>query len=111
MSKKIVLMGDFEICLMNFLGENITRKTCYFHYCQNIWRQCQAISKVEYEARRTFYLLAKYLMVFPFISVERIEKIVLDLEMVFQNENEKKLLKYYKSNYINGVYKKKNCGS
>ena len=102
-SKKCML-GDFEIANFNFLNDQIEKKSCIFHFGQNIYRKIQKIDSVEYETKGSFYCLGRCLMVLPLISMELIDETINYLKNKFTSENEKELLDYFINNYINGNY-------
>ena len=104
LDRKIKLMGDFEICNFNFLPENIDKTVCFFHFCQVIWRKCQKISSELYSSKKDFYVLARYIMVLPLISANRIDNILKMLKETFKEEHEQMLLDFFVKNYINGKY-------
>ena len=105
LNKNCFLLGDFEVTGMRFIGKNISRKCCYFHFTQNLWRKAQKLSKAEYEKHSSFYYLTKSLMIFPFIDKTRINDAIKYLNQKHKSNIEKELLEFFIKNYINGKYK------
>ena len=62
------------------------------------------ISKTEYDAKGSFFELCHNLMVLPIVSFSRIESMVELLDVNFKSDSERKMLSYFKANYLHGNY-------
>ena len=108
LNKKMMLMGDFEVLSFDFFGKDVKKFTCYFHFCQNLYKFCMKHSKIEYQKRGEYYQLARSLMMLALVKKENVKKIFKHLNNKYKGKLNKTLLNYFKKNYITGRYKIEN---
>lgn len=72
----IEIITDFEKAAINSLNENFpsaTHSTCFFHFCQSIYRKIQNIGlSTKYANNIEFNLLARHLPAMAFLPVDRV---------------------------------------
>ena len=108
LNKKMTLLGDFEILNFDFFGKNVKKSSCFFHFCQNLYKFCMKHSKIEYQKRGEYYQLARSLMMLALVKKENVKKIFKHLNNKYKGKLNKTLLNYFKKNYITGRYKIEN---
>ena len=101
--KKIVL-GDFEVINMAGFGNEVEKRTCFFHFTQCMWRRAQSISVKEYKKNGRFKALCRSLMILPLMPKERIQEAFDFLRTKYTGNFEKDMLDYFEENYMNGAY-------
>ena len=73
LDKKVIILLDFEIGAVNAFKEVFPLaiiKLCYFHFCQNVYKNvCKKFKKEDPEFAKTSRLLA----CLPFVPIESIE--------------------------------------
>ena len=102
------MLGDFEILGMKCFGKNVDRRTCFFHFCQNIFKRVKKISLKDYLQKTPFQALAKSLMVMPLLPKKRLEDAFAFLKKKYTSTICKKLISYFERNYIKKRYNRNN---
>ena len=103
-TQKYTLMGDFEILLFDFLGNNVVKKCCQFHFCQCIERKAKKIIYKSKEEKKKGKKLKKELMSLS-ICPRHLVKDMFD--RLKEKYKDYELIKYFETNYISD--KKDGC--
>lgn len=95
------LMGDFELISSAFSNLSNKIKYCNFHLAQNVVKKARSICSKYNE---NFDSLKRRLIALSYLPLTRIKDAFNDLKQIYTSDNEKLLLEYFESNYINGKY-------
>jgi len=104
--REYTLIGDFEIMNFDFLGKNVRRKCCHFHFCQSIERNYNEKRHRTKEELKRRKKLKKELMALSLCPLERVEGL---FEFIKNSHNKIdepaenfQIINYFENNYLKG---------
>ncbi|KAF0703167.1 MULE domain-containing protein, partial [Aphis craccivora] len=101
------IIKDFEIAAIASINEFYpfaVHSTCFFHFCQNIYRKIQNVGlSIKYSNDADFNLLARHIPAMTFLPIDMIQEAWSLLKPLFSNSNEEKsLITYFEETYVLG---------
>ena len=103
------IMSDFEKSLINSIRKNFENSTvdgCFFHFVKLLWKKAKSLSLCNLKKLKNTKIFLFILKIILFMEMDKRGELFDKIEIYFgsDDENYKKLLLYYKKNWLNNPY-------
>lgn len=103
------IMSDFEKGLINSIRKNFENSVvdgCFFHFVKLFWKKAKSLGLCKIKNLKNTKILLFILKLIPFLEIDQRGELFDKLEIFYSsiNESYKKLLNYYKKNWLNNEY-------